>query len=108
MVGSMRVIVVLVAALSVGAPPISWSAIDTSSATSAQLSMAAPSASGSQLIRTFAKVDKAFGAGLAIVADAQPLFTPEYSIDGHALGCDESPNLDLHSPPLAARPPPAA
>ena len=104
----MRAILVLVAALSVGAPPISWSAIDTSSPTAAQLSMSAPSAASSLLIRTFAKADKAFGTGLAIVADAQPLFTPEYSIDGHALGCDASPNLDLHSSPLAPRPPPAA
>ena len=104
----MRAIFVLVTVLSVGAPPLTWGAIEVSSAGTSAVAMAAPSAAGSQLIRTFAKVDKTFGAGLAIVAEAQPLFTPTYSIDGHSLGCNESPNLDLHSPPLAARPPPVA
>jgi len=104
----MRAIFVLVTVLSVGAPPLTWGPIEVSSAGTTALTMTAPSAAGSLLIRTFAKVDKTFGAGLAIVADAQPLFTPAYSIDGHSLGCDESPNLDLHCPPLSARPPPAA
>lgn len=104
----MRVIFVLVTVLSVGAPPITWGAIEVSSAGSASVAMAAPSPGGSLLIRTFAKVDKTFGAGLAIVADAQPLFNPHYTVDGHSLGCDESPNLDLDNPPLAPRPPPAA
>ena len=104
----MRAILVLVTVLSVGAPPITWGSIEVTSAGTAAAGIAALSASGSQLIRTFAKVDKTFGAGLAIVADAQPLFTPAYSLDGHSLGCDESPNLDLHSPPLAPRPPPVA
>ena len=103
----MRAILVLVTILSVGAPPITWGAIEATSAGTSALAMAAPSATGSLLIRTFAKVDKTFGAGLAIVADAQPLFTPEYALDGHALGCDVSPNLDLHTPPLAPRPPPS-
>ena len=81
----MRAILVLVTILSVGAPPITWGAIEATSAGTSALAMAAPSATGSLLIRTFAKVDKTFGAGLAIVADAQPLFTPEYALDGHAL-----------------------
>jgi hypothetical protein len=101
-----RAVYVLVAILSLAAPPASWSALEFASAASTSVSMAAPAVAGSHFIRGIAKSDKIFGSTFGIAPDAQPLFGPEYAVDGHSLGSNHTPNFDLHGPPLAPRPPP--
>jgi hypothetical protein len=103
---SMRRSLVLAALLSLAAPAIAWSPIEVSAIAGASMSMAAAPAAASQFGRGIVKADKRFGAGVAIIRDAQPLFAPEFSVDGHSLGSDHTPNFDLHGPPLAPRPPP--
>jgi hypothetical protein len=102
----MRAVSVLVAILSLAAPPVSWSAFEFAPAASTSISLAAPAVAGSHFLRAAVTADKTFGSTFAITRDAQPLFAPTYTIDGHSLGSDRSPGLDLHGPPLAARPPP--
>lgn len=101
----MRAIFVLAAILSFATPQVSWGAIEQSLSSSGAIVLSSPASGASQISRAIAKVDKTFGAGLAI-SEFVALFPPIGSIDSVAAQTCDVPHLDLEGPPLAPRPPP--
>lgn len=105
MVG-MRAIFVLATILCLAAPQVSLGAINLSSQGTGSMSMAAPSATTSQLIRAFAKAEKTFSLGYAIAQASAVVLAPIDYSRRITLADYEPPSLDPDQPPLAPRPPP--
>ena len=103
--GVMRAAYVLVAILSFATPQVSWGAIEQSLSGSGAIVLTSPG-STSQISRAIAKTDKTFGCGWAIPERAAQLHPSGTFAEILLHSIDEAPNVDLHGPPLAPRPPP--
>lgn len=102
----MRAIFVLATILCLAAPQVAWGAINLSSQGTSSMSMAAPSATTSQLIRAIAKAEKTFSYGHAIAHASSIVLAPADYTRSVVLADFEPPSLDPDQPPLAPRPPP--
>ena len=100
----MRLIVALVALLSLGLPGVSARAIELQSPISVTLSLKAPAAAVPDQHRVSGKADQPLFFG--VVPRVYSAHVPFSEIDFVAASAHEPPSLDRHGPPLAPRPPP--
>jgi hypothetical protein len=103
----MRAIFVLAAILSLAVPEVSAREIELRSPISVQLSVASPAyAALPQMHRLSSKAEKAIGFGGAIGPDLGTILLPLICRQAGSVSETDPPNVNLHQPPLAPRPPP--